>query len=156
MQVNDLPILQSWVDIMIDEANELDCSLDPHPYFDGELLDAPCYDDAYHVKLAMTAMRYGYMANSAGSDRRHIVQAVRRCIFYYQGFPKPNNKDVCSSEDCIKKILSVIEDTKAVFSNLPIGRARTSTKKRKVDTILLDHPQLLHNAFRYAAKTIRM
>jgi len=66
MQVNDLPIPQSWADMMIDEVNELDFSLDPRPYFDRELLDAPCHDDAYRVNLAMTAMRYGYMPNSAG------------------------------------------------------------------------------------------
>jgi len=38
MQLNDLSIPQSWADMMIGEANELDFSLDPHPYFDGELL----------------------------------------------------------------------------------------------------------------------
>ena len=62
MQVNDLLIPQSWADMMIDE--ELDFSLDPRPYFDRELLDAPCHDDAYCISLAMTTMRYVYMPNS--------------------------------------------------------------------------------------------
>jgi len=84
----------------------------------------------------MTAMQYIYMSDSAGAERRCIVRAVSHRIFYYRGFQEPNNKDVSSSENSIKQFLSVVKNTKPVFSNFPIGRAQTSTKKSKVDTIL--------------------
>jgi len=77
MQLNDLPILQSWADMMTEEANKLDFSLDPRPRLDGrediELLDAPQHDDNYRVSLVMITMQYGYMTNSPSSERRRIV-----------------------------------------------------------------------------------
>jgi len=145
---------------MIEDANKLDFTLNPRIENNGTeeipLLNCAILDDKYRAMLAFTAARAGYDPNLGGAERKRIIVAIRRQVFYYRGFPEPRNKDVSRTETLLNQFFSASNGDAGNLNLLSIGKPRTSSKKSKIDNILILHPRLLHTAFRYAAKAIGM
>ena len=159
-ELDDMPLPQppSWAEKMIEDANKLDFSLDPRPEHNGTeeipLLHCAILNDKYRSILAFTAMRAGYDPNAGGAERKRIIVAVRRQVFYNFGYPEPKNKDVRRTETLLNQYFAASDWDIGILTRLPIGKTRTSSKKSKVENIMILHPRLLHTVFRYAVKTI--
>lgn len=116
------PPKKSWVEKKMEEAANLDFTLDPRPALKQNgyipLSEPHILSEKLKVLIVTTALRFGYDRDTAHNQKATIICAVLRHIYYMHGLPEPPSYSL-SAHELIDTYIEATELDRPVL--LPLG-----------------------------------